>query len=362
MGDDGLADSPLLALELAAERGDYEHALAWIERMDAEGLDDPEAIAAVAKIEVELDLDGQAFDRLMRLAGSGDAPDWAYGDLTALAERLARVDEVLHVLAPKPAARVAPERRRAWARLAASAGRTDLLDVWLTEGTIGPADAETLRDLYFLQSDEGDVARAAAAERLNAVRGTSQDASLLRQALARDLNEGEDPAGEVRAAVLKALRDARRQNVSLEERRPLVDALWGAGERASIVDEVMGLGARNLDSWLSAIVESATAAGRRAEAISVIARADGGLGALDGRRRMDRSARAGRARRARTTCCFPSSAGSPTASAKAGCSCYDEHLTRMHQTADRSSSGPRSAARRRRRPPTGRAAAAGCWS
>jgi len=41
------------------------------------------------------------------------------------------VDDALNVLAPNPAAGVDPERRRAWARLAAEHHRIDLLTAWI---------------------------------------------------------------------------------------------------------------------------------------------------------------------------------------------------------------------------------------
>ena len=320
-GDEGLAvDSPLLALELAAERDDRTRALAWIERMDAAGLSDPLEVAAVAQIEVKLGLEAQAFDRLSTLVIAGSAPGWAAMDLATLGAQLSRVDDALKVLVPGTSTAVDPERRRAWARLAAEHHRIDLLSKWIRSAAVTPADAPALRDTYYVLADCRELATAsAAAERLFALHVSPDDAVLLAHAftaegrpraalaplrasglrsaeargaydtaLARVLLAGQDPTGELRADAVLRLKAEREDEAPLDRRRLLVEALFAAGERASLVDDVLGLAERDLDAWLSALVESANASGRRQDAAEVIMRAGGGLAALDGRRRTDR--------------------------------------------------------------------------
>jgi tetratricopeptide (TPR) repeat protein len=320
-GDEGLAgDSPLLALELAAERRDRARALTWIGRIDAGRVSDPVEVAAVAQIEVTLGLEAQAFDRLVKLVGTGNAPEWAAGDLAALATRLSRVDDALRALAPDAAAVVDPERRRAWARLAAGQHRLDLVNGWVRSAAVTPADAPALRDIYYTLADCRELAAASVvAERLVALHASPDDAVLLAHALtaegrpraalaplrasglgsgearaaydtalARVLQAGEDYTGELRADAVRRLVAEREANAPLDRRRVLVEALFAAGERAVLVDEVLGLAERDLDVWLSALVESASASGKRQEAVTIITRADGGLAALAGARRIDR--------------------------------------------------------------------------
>jgi Tfp pilus assembly protein PilF len=107
-------------------------------------------------------------------------------------------------------------------------------------------------------------------------------------ALAGALLAGGDPTGELRVDGQRRLAAERAARSPLERRRPLVEALFAAGVRAPLVEDVLGLAERDLDAWLSVLVETAGASGRRQEAAALIARADGGLGALDGRRRADR--------------------------------------------------------------------------
>jgi tetratricopeptide (TPR) repeat protein len=318
-GDAGLAaDSPLLALELAAERGDRARAAAWIERMDASGVSDPLDVAAIAQVEARLGREAQAFGRLATLVRTGDAPGWAATDLTLLATRLSRVADALTALAPDAAAPIEPERRRAWAQLAAEHHRVDLLTAWMRNSTLTPADAPALRDVYYALSTARELdAAVTTAERLVALRASADDAVLLAQAFIADgrprdalaplraagLRTGEaraaydsalarvligpDGTADLRAEALRLLR-APREAQGLEGRRALVEALLAAGERASLVNDVLQLAATDLDTWLSALVESAQAGGRMHHAAALIAGADGGLAALDERRRTDR--------------------------------------------------------------------------
>jgi hypothetical protein len=226
----------------------------------------------------------------------------------------------LQTLAPDASPSVDPERRRAWARLAADDHRIDLLRRWIQGAAVTAADAPTLRDVYYTLADCRELTMAsAAAERLVALHASPDDAVLLAQALtaqgrpraalaplraaglrtpaaldaydtalSRALLESKDRSGELRADALTRLEAERLAKATLDRRRPLVEALVAAGERASVADDVLEFAARNLDAWLSALVESTSASGRQPEAVAVISRADGGLRTVDHRRRTDR--------------------------------------------------------------------------
>jgi tetratricopeptide (TPR) repeat protein len=365
-GDEGLAgDSPILALELAVERDDQTRALAWIQRLDAAGVSDPLEVAALAQIEVTLGRQTQAFDRLVKLVGTGSAPGWAAGDLATLGTELSRVDDTLKALAPDTRTAIEPERRRVWARLAAEHHRLDLLNAWIGSAALTPADAPALRDSYYALADCRELAAASAvAERLVALHASPDDAVLLAHALttegrpldalaplrarglrtpeargaydtavARALLAGHDRTGELRADALRRLAAERVANAPLDRRRLLVEALFAAGERASLVDEVLGLAERDLDAWLPALVESAAASGRPQDAVAVIARADGGLAALDARRRTDR-VRALLELDAPDSLVLPELRRLAYEDGEGWVSVYDEHLARTARTSE----------------------------
>lgn len=304
LGDAGLADSPLMAIELAVERGDIEGAERWIHKVDASAGLPPEEVAALAQFEVRLGLADRAFTRLASLAAAGRAPEWALNDLSQLAVKLGRADEVLHLLSASASAMA----HRAWARLAAVAGRTDLIDSWLASMPPQAFDGDTMRDVYFLLADRGHTELAVrTAERLFKARGSPQDALLLGQALlaagrpvdalaplgaanagdadaqlaydaalAGALRAGADVASDLRRVFAARLMDAR---VSGDYRTMLVEGLWAAGERASLADDIRQLAEHDLDRWLSPLVESAVAAGEPNGAVALItARLQAGAG------------------------------------------------------------------------------------
>lgn len=310
MGDAGLAESPMLALRLAAERGDLIAAERWIAELDASG-SSPEQEAAVAQHEARLGLGRRAFDRLAALAVAGTTPDWAATDLAALAVETGRVDEALETLS----ASASPGARAAWARLAATAGRAGAIETWLSDRAKAPLDWGLLRDVYFLLADRGHVRVARLAARyLFDGRGTHEDALLYGEALlaagdpvealtplrrldaARSdgtlaydaalvgaLHAGADVAAELRQVFTRRLGDAGLPD---EHRALLVEGLWAAGERAALAAEIQALAARDLTRWLAALVESAVAAGDTAPAAALVAAhldADGeGEGTADG--------------------------------------------------------------------------------
>jgi tetratricopeptide (TPR) repeat protein len=303
-GDDMLAESPLLALDLAVDRGDDIRADHWIAAISDSGSATPEQIAALAQYESKLGLDARAFDRLTALAASGRAPQWALNDLAAIAARLHREETTMGTLAA--ASSRSREAHDTWMRLAASSGHHQAIEEWLGASTPQRQDAALLRDLYYLLSEQHDLPLAtAAARRLYAVTGDSGDGLMLGQALlaagrpgealaplrrshARSdeaerafdsalsaaLLDGEEVSSELRSRFVARLHD----EIPDVHRSLLIEGLWAAGDRATVAPDVIRLARRDLDRWLPVLVESTRADGSprvRREAVALIESAIG---------------------------------------------------------------------------------------
>jgi tetratricopeptide (TPR) repeat protein len=301
-GDDSLVASPMLALELAVERTDTPAALRWIDVVDARQPVPPETVAALAQFESTLGYPARAFDRLVVLARSGRAPEWALFDLATTAGDLGREDEALAVL--EPLTSDSSSARSAWVQLAIALGQPRLIAAWLEAGQPSAADTQALRDAYYALSEGHDTRLAIRAARLlYAVSDHAEDALLFGQALlaanepiealtplrvARDLNvdaaltfdaalHAALTAGGDVAAELRTVFATRLQATGLPEdhRAMLVDGLWQAGERGSLHDDILHLARRDLDVWLSPLVESARARGESGPAIALVSDALG---------------------------------------------------------------------------------------
>jgi tetratricopeptide (TPR) repeat protein len=296
-GDDALAESPILALDLAVERGDIVRAEHWIAAV-ATGPATSEQIATLAQYESKLGLDARAFDRLTALAASGRAPEWALSDLTAVATRLHREDAALATLSS--AAERSRAARGAWVRLAASSGRHHVIEEWLA-ASLQREDAALLRDVFFLLSDQRNPSLALkAVHRLYDVTGEARDGLLLGQALLTAGRSGEalvplrrshTESDEAERAYDSALAAAllAGDEVSSElrmrfggrlrgempdtHRALLAEGLWTAGERAAIASDLVRLARNDLERWLPALVESVRADGSarvRRDAIAIV--------------------------------------------------------------------------------------------
>jgi tetratricopeptide (TPR) repeat protein len=297
-GDDVLAEAPVLALELAVERGDTARAAEWIRRIDAAGTASPEELVAVATLETRLGRRGAAFARLEAVIASGAAPVWAYRGFADLAtDPAARATALAALEAQAPRM---PEARRAWVGVAVALGRADLIDAWIGSPAVSLADAESLRDAFSLLMDRGNrEAGVRVAARLAALRGSPDDHLLLGQALlaterpvealaalrrakpsrpeaqaayetalAQTLLAGHDVAAEVKTIFPPRL---RTDGLDAERRALLVEALLAAGEQAPLAGDVVTLASNDLDRWLSPLVETARAAGETRSAIALVA-------------------------------------------------------------------------------------------
>lgn len=281
-GDDGLTVSPMLALDLAIERADVPAADRWIAAIEAAGRPSPQDAAALAQFEVALGRHDRALTRLTALASTGRAPIWALGNLTTLAVVLHRQTEALAALTPVVADSV--DARAAWARLAISMDRLDLVDSWFASGPPRSGEAQALKDVYYALSDRHESRLAlSAARRLHeasdAVRDGSgrmgpvqqADAALIYDTALRDAYvAGLDVGGE-----LKDVFAARLTTPSLPDthRAMVVDGLWRVGERASIYDAILDMAARDLDTWLTPLTGSAKAKGDTTRAVTLVSSA-----------------------------------------------------------------------------------------
>lgn len=296
-GDAGLAESPLLALELAVERGDVSAARRWIDVTDRSAPTSDQR-AALAQFEARIGQPDRAYLRLEALVRSGEAPGWALTDMMRLAIEVNRVDQALHVLSGSPGT------MGAWARLAATADRSAAVEAWLVSPTVRDADADTLRDVYHLLADRGRMEAAiATAEQLYRRHGTASHALLLGQALLMagrpadalaPLRASDASDAEARLAYETALVAAVREgaDVSASERERAVavvaDRLRGVPEpatevRADVAYVLMEMHAPDavllpvlqrmaLDAggtWASAYDERLAAASRTAERVEL---------------------------------------------------------------------------------------------
>ncbi len=317
LGDDALADSPLVALELAVERADTLRAKTWVERFDKHPETTPEEQVAVAQLEARMGAPEAAFARVRSVVQAGGAPIWAYADLAMLASVVDREEEAVAILAGTPSQPIAPEQRRAWAGLSMRSGHVARVEDWVRSGSAGGRDVEALRDVVHLatQQQAGQLALEAARQ-LWSITRASEDALLVGQgllsagrpgeavvvlrqadvstpgtrlaydnALLQAQRAGEDVVEELRSVFTARLGDSE---VSAEHRQMLVEGLWAVGERAALFEELVELSPRDLDRWLTPLIESAKAAGEEPRAATVIAGADGGLADADLFRRSDR--------------------------------------------------------------------------
>jgi tetratricopeptide (TPR) repeat protein len=309
LGDESLRDSPLLALELAVGRGDVAAAQSWIARIDNGPVPAThEEIVAVATFEAKIGRADRAFARLAAVVASGHAPPWAYRTLVTMVSDPSTERAALAALDRQ--GQQHPEARRAWAALAAQAGRMDLLETWARGNADAAATPDVARDVYYLLSDAGlRESAVAAAERVAALGGGAPGRVLLGQALlaierpaealvplrlVRGAGAEADAAYEVALAQahaagadvgeeLRAAFGARLADKALadDRRTMLVEGLWAAGERAAIFPDVARFAARDIDRWLSPLVESARAAHRTEAAVEVVVDALGGQDAGD---------------------------------------------------------------------------------
>lgn len=302
LGDAALADSPMLALALAAERRDAAAVERWIAFVD-ERQPSAEVRAAIAQVEAGLGHDARAFDRLSALVGMDDVPAWAWGDWIGLAVRLDRVDETLAAL--EPIAERTQAAGAAWARLAATSGRTGRIQPWLSSHAGAAIDAEGWRDVYYALADRGETEAAVeVARRLDAATGLPDDRMRLGQALLaagrpldavstlRGIRQATADAAQAYDAALYAAlaqgHDVARELVAVfaarlaerglppAHRETLVLGLWLAGERGSIANEILTFAEQDLDRWLSPLVEAVRGTPLRDRAIALVAAAAAG--------------------------------------------------------------------------------------
>jgi tetratricopeptide (TPR) repeat protein len=316
-GDGSLADSPMLALALAVERGDVRAAEGWIAALDAAGDRSADESVAIAQMERRLGRPEEAYDRLVEVVATGRAPAWALADFETLGHQLGKVDDSLARLWEAAQASGAAGPLGSWLRLAANARRHGVISAWLeSTGTMPEVEAQALRDAYFALADGGarelglrvlgrlyqreptgdhavlygqallDADRPV--EALAPLRTAVEDRRSARltydYALYAAVQKGAPVQGELSRVFRARLGEADLTNA---HRALIVEGLWHLGERGELFDEIVRLGADEVDRWLSHLVESARAAGRAAEAVHLVAASLDDAGLSDAQR-MDR--------------------------------------------------------------------------
>ncbi|MFN8057627.1 MAG: tetratricopeptide repeat protein [Vicinamibacterales bacterium] len=358
-GDGLLGGMPLLAADLAFERGDRERAAEWIETVDRADTSTATQIA-VAQLERREGRPADALARYLELATRADAPAWLAGELVAAARDSGAIGSALVRLGP-PTGAASAAHRSAWARLALSANEWDALSSWLATSPTSE-EADLLRDVAYLASDAGATGVAVvAARRLHEMAESTEHATLLGQMLLADhrsveavdwLRPGADASEQSARAFDGALFDAYGHGAAVaDELRTrfrarlaaadlpaphvglLVEGLWAAGERASVYPVVRTLARADATKWLPALAEAAKAANETAEAASIVSEslADARIDADTRRQRVQMLVDLG----ASDVVLAPHLAGLAESEGGSWVFAYDERLERLGQSRER---------------------------
>lgn len=290
-GEDCLAGVPVLAAQLAADRGDRSAARRWIARADAAALAGPDDQVALAAVERRLGSAEAAYQRLRRHLSRGDVSAWAVESFAQAALETRHAGEAAPLLR-RVRARLGAPADAAWARVATAAGETAAVLAWLRSSAPSRVPAQALRDVAYLALDARRPEVAMAAARWLPASGATRDDRLL---LARALSESGDAEGALdvlrplasRDAAAAALLDAtlahaaaasprareefvRRASGELSSpaltaarRGELAWALVSAGATDAALLAMAPLLRADLDAWLPAYLEQAKRAASR---------------------------------------------------------------------------------------------------
>lgn len=187
-GDGWLAGVPVLAAQLAADRGDRPAARRWIAQADATPSANPDDQVALAAVERRLGWAEAAYQRLRRHLSRGEASGWAVESFAQVALETRRAGEAVPLLR-RARERLGAPVDAAWARVATAAGDAPAVLAWLRSRAAARVPAQALRDVAYLALDVGQPEIAVGAARLLPVPGATRDD---RRLLARALVESGD--------------------------------------------------------------------------------------------------------------------------------------------------------------------------
>jgi hypothetical protein len=284
-GDACLATMPVLAAQLAVDRGDPAAARRWIAAAGAAPSANPDDQVALAGLEQRLGMADAGYTRLKRHLAAGHATTWAVESFAQLALETGRSREAAELL-HRARGRVGLPGDVAWARVATDAGESRAVIAWLRSPPARRAPAQALRDIAYLSLDAHRPAVAVEASRLLAGGAVTKADRLL---LARALSENGDTQAALdvlrplaaRDATAAAMFDAalaRASRTSAKARDELVRraaaelasgtvpparrgelarVLAGAGAFAAALDAMAPLVRADRDAWLATYVETA---------------------------------------------------------------------------------------------------------
>jgi cellulose synthase operon protein C len=283
-GDRGLDDVPVLAAQLAADRGDLAAVRRWIGVADERPPIHADDQVALAALERRLGSAGAAYGRLRRHLLAGGATPWAVESFAQLALDTSRAADAAPLLLRQRAPLGAPAEA-AWARVATAAGDTEAVRAWLRSPAARQVPVQALRDVAYLALDTRRAPLALEAARLLPSAGaTRADRLLLGRALSENaqLDAALDvlrplAADDVAARALfdatlsrASARDAkaraelvRRMTAELAlsattavRRAEIARSLIAAGAWSPALEAMAPLVRADADGWLAAYVEA----------------------------------------------------------------------------------------------------------
>lgn len=295
VGEESVADSPLLAAELALARRDPLRARYWLDAFDGASSDDVAQRVQAALLERRAERPDRAFERLSALVpdlvanAAPDVASWGLASFVDLARETGRLDEAVGTLEANDLS-TSDAGRIAWVR-AVARERPERLADWLA--STPEVSAPLLEELYYLRIDAGDAAGALdLAERLYATEPTPRHAlhlgrvlsalgdherslaplrlagteagaaELLDAALVLAQRAGHEHAEEIRTRFAPQLASASSDVVRLEF---LVEGLLAAGGASDAWPYLPALARHAPERWTATYKEASVALGRVAE-------------------------------------------------------------------------------------------------
>lgn len=251
----------------------------------------------LARLGAKAGYDALALSLIKELAPYKDVPEQSLVDLSEIYIRLGRAKEGFAEFDALRQERSTPAIETAWVRLAASAGKADIVEQWLANKTDDEISDRLLADLYFLASDQKQYSLAlASAQRLYNVQKNNQTRLYMGTALfyngrydeaiefLRDIRKDSDAAADMYIAALSkmakkdpkyreeliTLLTARLEdpNVSRKSKQDMVYTLLDYGETATLLPHIRQYAKNEGGSWTALYEESLQKLGKKKELLN----------------------------------------------------------------------------------------------
>lgn len=293
LGQERMAELPILAAQIALARGDTAAARRWLDAAltgTILSVDDRMTLAPVA---MELGDDARALDLLRPLSQSTTPPTEALVLMGEIYARGPDAEQGYWEVNALLARRYTPELRAVWAELGLATGRDQEVEEWLARTR--DVEARTLDNLFFIaERRESWRIAVSAARRMLELRPSDRSRERLAVALLRAGQPAEAlaaydsiaaPASDLEplyADILQALGDKdrlvalwqgqiARPGLTTAKLEELVYNMLGAGADAAALPHLLGLARTEGESWWFALAESSARAGRGDFAADAIA-------------------------------------------------------------------------------------------